>query len=91
MGEVLEVFQLVWPAARIHVRPTPSGAAVDIRSGALCHHVMLASELAAEGAGLRLVREIFRERVPERLASARQSTTLMLAARPDAADAPSRP
>jgi hypothetical protein len=78
MVEVARVFRLVWPAADIHVRPAPSGIAVDVRLEALSHHILLAPELAVEGAGLRLVREIFKRRVPEALAGAMQSRTVLL-------------
>lgn len=79
--EVAHVFRLVWPAADIQVRPAPSGLTVDVRLDALSHQITLAPELTVEGAGLRLVREIFRSRVPETLAGARQSRTLRLAGR----------
>lgn len=78
MGGVTYVFRLVWPAADVQVHPTPAGVAVDVRLDMLSHHILLAPELAAEGAGLRLVREIFKCRLPEALADARQSRTLVL-------------
>jgi hypothetical protein len=90
LDEVSQVFRLVWPAAEVQVRPTPSGVAVDLRLDTLSHHIMVAAELASEGEGLRLVREIFKGRVPERLSCARQSLTLMLASETAAAHAPAQ-
>ena len=81
VDEVLQVFRLVWPAAQIHVRPVSAGVAVDLRLGRLSHLILLAPGLASEGAGLRLVREIYKGRLPQMLADAQQSRTLRLAHR----------
>lgn len=79
LGAVAHVFRLVWPAAEIEVLSMPSGIAVDVTLDRLPHRILLAPELAAGDTGMRLVRAIFKRRVPETLAGASQAQTLMLA------------